>query len=71
MWTFLKYLFFFLRLYLWHMEVPSLGVELELQLWDKVMATAAQDLNCICDLHSRHHSSQQCRILNTLSRARD
>ena len=48
------------------MEVPRLGVELELQL--PAHATATSDLSCICDLH---HSLRQRRILNPLSEARD
>ena len=64
--------FCFSGLHLWHMEVPRLGVELELQLPACATATAdqnsTQDLSCICDLH---HSSQQHRILNTLSKAGD
>ena len=52
----------------WHMEVPRLGVELELQLLVYATATATPDLSHICDLY---HSSQQCRILNPLSEARD
>ena len=47
--------FIFVGLHLQHMEVPRLGVQL-------------QDLSCVCD---RHHSSQQCQILNPLSKARD
>ena len=62
-----SYFFFFLGLYLQHMEVPRLGVELELQLLVYTTATATQDLSCICDLHSL----QQCWILNPLSRTRD
>ena len=50
------------------MEVPSLGVESELQLLAYATATATQDLSHICDLY---HSSQQCQILNLLSDARD
>ena len=49
-----------------HMEGPRLGVKSELQ--PPAYATAATDLSRICDLH---HSSQQCQILNTLSKARD
>ena len=60
--------FFFLRLHLRHMEVPRLGVELELLLPAYTTATATWDLSHICNLH---HSSQQHRILNPLSRARD
>ena len=50
------------------MEVPSLGVESELQLLAYATATATPDPCHICDLH---HSSQQRRILNPLSKARD
>ena len=50
------------------MEVPRLGVELELQLPAYTTATATEDLSCVCDLH---HSSQQCQISNPLSEARD
>ena len=54
-----------LELHLQHMEVPRLGVELELYL--PAYVTAMQGLSCVCDLH---HSSQQCQILNPLSKAR-
>ena len=50
------------------MEIPGLGVKSELQLPAYTTATATQDPSCICHLH---HSSQQCQILNRLSRARD
>ena len=50
------------------MEVPSLGVESELQLLAYTTATAMQDLSYICDLH---HSSQQRQICYPLSKARD
>ena len=59
--------FFFpllLGLHLWHMEVPRLEGELELQLPAYATATATPDLSCICDLH---HSSQQHRVPNPLS----
>ena len=49
------------------MEVPSLGVKLELQLPAYTTATATLDLSRIFNLHS----SQQYWILNLLSRARD
>ena len=62
------FFFRFLELYLWHMEVPRLGVELELQLPAYITATAMQHPNHICDLH---HSSEQWQILNPLSEARD
>ena len=60
--------FFFLGPYLQHMEVPRLGVELELQLPAYTTATAMPDSSRICDLH---HSSWQHQILNPLSEARD
>ena len=63
--------FFFLLLHmphLWHMEVPRLRVELELQLPAYTTATATSDLSCICKLH---HSSRQCQILNPESEAKD
>ena len=50
------------------MEVPRLGVESELQLLAYATATVMWDLNRACDLY---HSSQQHRILNPLSEARD
>ena len=59
---------FFLGLHSRHMEVPSLGVELELQLPAYTTATATRDPSHICDLH---HSSQQCQILSPQSEARD
>ena len=49
-----------------HMEVPRLGIELELQLL--AYPTATRDPSHVCDLH---HSSQQCQILYPLSEARD
>ena len=51
-----------------HMEVPRLGVKLELQLPAHTTATATLDMGCICNLQ---HSSWQCQILNPLNRARD
>ena len=51
-----------------HMEVPRLGVELELQMPGYTIATATWDPNCVCN---PHHSSRQCQILNLLSGARD
>ena len=48
------------------MEVPRLGVNLELQLPAYTTTTATPDLNCICNLYLGQH-----QILNTLSRARD
>ena len=56
------------------MEVPRLGVELELLLpaYTTTTATqdstATQDLSLVCALH---HSSWQHQIPNPLSKARD
>ena len=61
------FLFVFLGLHSWHMEVPRLGVESEVQLLAYNVATAIPDPSLVCDLH---HSSQQCQILNPLSRVR-
>ena len=52
----------------WHMEVPRLGLELEVQLLAYTTATATWDLSHVCNLHC---SSQQPQILNLLSGARD
>ena len=50
------------------MEIPSLGVELELQLPAYATATAMRDPSLICNLN---HGSRQRRILNPLMDARD
>ena len=52
----------------WHMEVPRLGVESELQLSAYTTATATQDPSHIWDLHC---SLWQCGILNLLCETRD
>ena len=49
-----------------HMEVPMLGVKLELQMLAYTTATARQDLSPIFNLH---HSLWQCQILNQLIEA--
>ena len=55
------FLFAFIGLYLQHMEVPRLGVELELQLPAYATAIATEDpSSSICNLH------QQCPILKPL-----
>ena len=46
----------------WHMEVPRLGIQSELQLPAYITATAMPDPGCIC-LSMRQH-----RILNPLTR---
>ena len=58
---------YFLGPHLWHIEVPRLGVESELQVPAYTTATATPDPSLICDLH---HSSWQCQILNPLSEAK-
>ena len=50
------------------MEVPRLGVKLELQLPAYTTASVKQDLSHVFDLY---HSAWQCWILNPLSKARD
>ena len=57
----------FLGLYMWHTEVPRLGVESQLQM-AYATVTGTQNPSCICDLH---HSSWQHQMLNSLSKARD
>ena len=52
--------FCFLGLHPWHMEIPRLGVESELQLPAYINATAMPDPSLLCDLH---HSSWQHWIL--------
>ena len=61
-------LFFFLEPQPRHIEVPRLGVELELYLPAYTTATAMRDPSSVCDLH---HSLWQCQVLNPLSEARD
>ena len=70
----ITYLFIYLFIYVfflgphpWHMEIPRLGVESELQLLAYATATAMQDPSLIC----LHHSSWQCRIPDPLSKARN
>ena len=60
------FIFCFLSFFL--MEVPRLGVELELQLLACVTVIIWPNLSCVCDLR---YSSQQYRILNPLNKARD
>ena len=60
--------FCFLELHLQHMEVPRLGIKLELQLPAYTTATATWNPSHVCKLR---HSSQQHQILNLLSEARD
>ena len=62
------FLSFFFGPQTWHIEVPRLGVESELQLPAYATATATQDPSCVCDLH---HSSWQHQILDPLSEPRN
>ena len=66
--VFVFFNFYSLRPHPWHMEVPRLEVESELQLPPYATAPAMQDPSHVCDLH---YSSQQCQILNPLNKARD
>uniref|UniRef100_A0A480EZY0 Uncharacterized protein n=1 Tax=Sus scrofa TaxID=9823 RepID=A0A480EZY0_PIG len=50
------------------MEVPRLGVKLELQRPTYTTTTAMPDPSCFCDLHC---SSWQHQIHNPLSKAKD
>ena len=69
-----KHSFFFLSFCLFlgllqqHMELPRLGVSLELLPPAYTRATATPDLSRVCNLH---RSSRQRRILNPRSKARD
>ena len=65
---FFIFIFCFLGLHPWHMEVPKLGVEWELQLLAYTTVTATQDSSHVCNLH---HSSPQSQIPNSLGKARD
>ena len=51
-----------------YMEIPRLGVELELQLLAYTAAAAMRDPSHVCSLH---RSSQKCQIFNPLSEASD
>ena len=61
-------LFAFLMLDPPHMGIPTLGVELKLQLLAYTTAPATRDLCLVSDLH---HSSRQRQIANPLIEARD
>ena len=63
-----KIFFVFSGLHPQHMQVPRLGVELELSLPAYARATATLDPSLFYNLH---HSSWQRRILNPLSKVRD
>ena len=65
---FFFFFFCFLGPHPQHMEIPRLGVKLELQPQAYTTATATWDPSHICNLY---HSSQQHWIPNPLSEARD
>ena len=58
----------FLGLYLWHIEVPRLGVELELQLLACTTDTETQDPSYVYNLY---HNSRPQWIFNPMSKAKD
>ena len=62
------FFFSFLGPYLWHMDVPKLGVKLMLQLLAYPTATATPDLSHVCDFH---HSSWHHQILHPLRKVSD
>ena len=63
-----NFFFSFLWPHLRHMEVPRLGVELELQLPAYTTAMPTLDPSYTCNLH---HSLWQHQILSPLNKARD
>ena len=60
--------FGFSELPLWHMDIPRLGAESQLQLPAHGTATAMPNLSLVCNIH---YGSWQCWILNPLREARD
>ena len=50
-------LFFLGGLHLWDIEVPRLGVKLELQVPAYTTVTAMPDLSCVYDLNPAHHNA--------------
>ena len=63
------FIFCFLGLHPWHMEVPGLGVKSELLPPAYTRATATPDPSCVCNLH--HCSGQHWILRSPLSEARD
>ena len=61
-------LVFFLGLHVWHVEIPRLGVESELQLPGYTTAIAMQDPSHIFNLY---HSSWQCWLPDPMTEARN
>ena len=68
LYTWSTFSFSFLGPHPWHMEVPGLGVESELQLLIYTTVTAMPDLSHVCNLL---RSLWQHGIFNPLSEARD
>ena len=60
---FFFFFFSFLRLHPWHMEIPRLGVESELQLLVYSTATATSNPSLVCNI-----TAQGRRILNPWAR---
>ena len=58
----------FLRPHMQHMEVPRMGVNVEMQVQASATTTATADPTCICNLHC---SLLQRQIFNPLREARD
>ena len=63
-----QYMYCFFMVALWYMEIPRIGVELELQMPAYATVTATRDPSCISNLY---HSSQQCWIPDPLNKAMD
>ena len=55
--TTIFFFFVFLGPYPWHMEVPKLGLESELQLLAYAKATEIRDQSHVCDLHTTGHGN--------------
>ena len=66
--SFFFFFFFFSGPHPQHVEVSRQGVKWELQLPTYTSAIAMRDPSHVCD---PHHSSQQCRIFDPMSEARD
>ena len=66
------FFFFFLWPYLWHMDIPRLGIEPELQLLGYTTATTTWDPSRICNLHwilnlLSETRGRTCMLMDTMS----
>ena len=52
-----SFFFHFLGLHLWHIDVPRLGAESELQLPAYATATTMQELICVCGYTTAHSNA--------------